>query len=246
MSNSELKGLAVNRFGYAVVVLLINTLLYADEPVPFVIQSAEDKFASAASTAEAAVAKAEAEAAKARKAAAEIRLKAYKDRLAEVTKTGDFDKAIAVKARIEQLEKDSETAMEKTDNGGSKPKRPRPKDAVKFGGHWYALINDKAPWHVAKRRCEDMGGHLVTIDTPAERIFVESLCTATEWTWAGGTDEIDEGHWVWINGKPITTTDWIEMDLSDEQHYLGFNRITKKWYDCNEEHRTNYVCEWDR
>lgn len=98
----------MSRPGCALVVILVSSVMYAADPSPFVLPSVEDKYASAASTAEAVVAKAEAEAAKLRKAAAEIRLKAYKDRLAEVTKSGDFDKALAVKARIEELEKELE------------------------------------------------------------------------------------------------------------------------------------------
>jgi Lectin C-type domain len=223
---------------FAVCLCLVRCAV-ADDVEPAILPSVESQYSAEAAKAEAEVARAETEAAKARKAAAATRLKAYKERLAEVTKAGDFDKAQAIKARIEQLEKEPESKPAKT------AKRPRPKDTVRFGGHTYALIKDPASWHVAKQRCEEMGGHLIVIDSSAEGAFFESLCTTTDWTWAGASDEETEGKWVWVTGKQLARTDWIAMDGSEEQHYLGFNRLSKKWHDCNEEHRVHFVCEWD-
>ena len=161
------------------------------EIAPFLLPSVEEKFASEAAKADAATAKAEQEATKAKKAAAEIRLKAYKDKLAEITKTGDFDKAQQVKARITQLENEPEGESHKPE----KPtKRPRPKDTVKFGGHTYALIKEPATWHVAKLRCEEMGGHLVCIESDKEAEFVSDLCAKGSY-WLGASDEEQEGAW---------------------------------------------------
>lgn len=77
--------------------------------------------------------------------ASQERVKALKSALADATKAGDFDAATELKTRLAEAES----------AGGVKP---RPKNTVKFGGHEYALIEDKATWHVAKRRCEEMGG----------------------------------------------------------------------------------------
>lgn len=83
------------------------------EVTPFLVPSLEEKFASEASKADAITTKAETEATKLKKLAAEVRLKGYKDKLAEITKTGDFDKAQQVKARITQLENDPEIESSK-------------------------------------------------------------------------------------------------------------------------------------
>lgn len=83
------------------------------EVTPFLVPSLEEKFVAEANKADAITAKAEAEATKLKKVAAEARLKGYKDKLAEITKTGDFDKAQQVKARITQLENDPELASSK-------------------------------------------------------------------------------------------------------------------------------------
>ena len=205
-------------------------ILLTQSATEFVIPAAEEKFAAD-------VGKAEADLAKIKQTAGAARLKVYKEKLSEATKAGDFDKATQIKARIEVLESEPEAKA---------IKRPRPKDTVRFDGHAYALIKEPVPWHVAKHRCEEMGGHLVTLESVPEATFAESLCTTTEWTWMGATDEEEEGRWIWVTGKPLGSTSWIEQDHSDEQHYLAFNRLTKKWYDCNEEHRVNFVCEWDK
>lgn len=255
VTDSQEKSFPDLRVGSAIYVgwltFLIATTAFAAEDtststnsvadiVPFLIPSLEDKFTAEAAKADTLITKAEAEATKVKRIAADARLKGYKDKLTEVTKTGDFDKAQQVKARITQLENGQE-------NESHRPsKRPRPKDTVRFGGHTYALVKEPVPWHVAKSRCEDMGGHLVVIDSVAEGSFVESLCTTTDWTWGGASDEESEGKWMWVTGKQMANSDWIAMDHSDEQHYLGYNRVGKKWHDCNEEHRTHFVCEWER
>lgn len=94
----------------------------APSVTPAILPSVEEKYSSEVAKAQALVDKAELELAKSRKLAAEARLKAYKDRLTEVTKSGDFDKAIAVKARIEQLEKEPEAILPQ--------KNPKPQTRV--------------------------------------------------------------------------------------------------------------------
>jgi hypothetical protein len=80
---------------------------------PFLVPALEEKYSTEASKADAIAAKAEAEATKTKRIAAEARLKGYKDKLTEITKTGDFDKAQQVKARITQLENEPEIESSK-------------------------------------------------------------------------------------------------------------------------------------
>jgi hypothetical protein len=207
---------------------------------PFLLPSVEEKFAADAAKADAATAKAEQEATKAKKAAAETRLKAYKDKLAEITKTGDFDKAQQVKARITQLENEPEGESHKPE----KPtKRPRPKDTVKFGGHTYALIKEPATWHVAKLRCEEMGGHLVCINNPKESEFVAKLCGGSLAA-IGISDEVDEGAFLNVDGS----TPMFHVAPVDSRqpldHWVSWDGGRFVVWQAGG--RGNYVCEWDR
>lgn len=190
------------------------------------LPAAEEKFAAE-------VAKADAESAKIKHAAAETRLKAYREALQSATKAGDFDKAMMLKARIEELEQEPEAAP---------LKRPRPKDVMRFQGHTYALVKDAVTWHVAKQRCEEMGGHLACMETPAEEHFVKQLCGQAN-VWVGATDEETEGVWKWCVGtSPVR----LKIALSDSafEHYLSL--FNGEWHDGPSGHRHHYVCEWDR
>ncbi|HEY4263367.1 MAG TPA: C-type lectin domain-containing protein [Schlesneria sp.] len=212
----------------------------APEIAPFLIPSVEEKFGSEAAKADAATAKAEQEATKAKKAASEVRLKAYKDKLAEITKTGDFDKAQQVKARITQLENEPEGESHKPE----KPtKRPRPKDTVKFGGHTYALIKEPATWHVAKHKCEEMGGHLVCLESLKEAEFVASLCKSTV-AWIGATDEVEEGKWRWVNGSDAPMPPNAINGDNGLSHSLCCDKGVLN--DGSAGERFGFICEWER
>jgi Lectin C-type domain len=216
--------------------LICCTAAAAEDAAPFLLPSVEDTFSSESAKGDALVAKAEAEAAALRKTAAANRLKAYKARLAEVTKAGDFDKAQAVKARIEQLESEPESKPAKP------AKRPRPKDTVRFGGHSYALIKELATWHVAKQRCEEMGGHLVCINNGKESAFVAALCDK-QLVSIGATDELDGVSLINVDGTapafhvPLPTKmpleHWVMWDGSRFLIWQAGGMAA-------------YVCEWDR
>lgn len=198
-------------------------------PSTFTIQSAEEKYSQEA-------AKAESESAKILKTAAAARLKAYKDKLVEVTKAGDFDKATGIKARIDELEQEPE----------SQPiKRPRPKDVVKFNGHTYALIRETATWHVAKQRCDEMGGHLVCMETPKEIAFVADMCNrASLDAWVGITKE--EGAWKWVTGQPATIPGAAVDNAGDIEHHIHWSTGIRNWNDGPAGWKFGYVVEWDK
>ena len=150
--------------------------------------------------------------------ASQDRVKALKSALTEATKSGDFDSATELKARI--------TAAEAA--GGV---RQKPKDTVKFGGHEYALIKDPVTWHTAKRRCEEMGGHLATIESQAENDGLLALCRASkQCVWIGATDEAVEGTWAWLNGTPVTIA-FNHDNAGDAEHCLTFHFELNRWED---------------
>lgn len=221
----------MNRLASVVVFACLMVNVQADETEPFVLPAVEERYASESTKLDATVAKS-------KKTAADARLKAYKDALVQATKSGDFDKAQAVKARIEQLEKEPDTEPVKA------PKKPRPKDTVKFGGHSYALIKEPATWHVAQRRCEEMGGHLLVIDNLPESQFAIRLADGST-AWVGATDEEAEGKWVWVNGRDNGYFPPHQINSDDgASHFLAVYR--NEWHDMAVGQRQIYICEWDR
>lgn len=164
--------------------------------------------------------------------ATQERVKVLKTALADATKAGDFDAATEIKSRLAA----AETA------GGV---RARPKNVVKFGGHEYALIEEKATWHVAKRLCEEMGGHLATIETAAEKAGLADLCRHAQATaWVGASDEDAEGQWKWITGKPLDF-EFRHDNANDQEHCMIFWVPSGDWDDNPSSSRSVFVCEWD-
>ncbi len=165
--------------------------------------------------------------------AASDRVKVLKQLQTEATKAGDLDGATEIKVRVAAAEAD----------GGI---RSKPKDVVKFGGHEYAIINEKAPWHVAKRICEEMGGHLATLETPAEWEGVADLCRKANATaWLGASDEVTEGKWIWVTGKPVES-EFRADDAGGAEHAMVFLTTTGAYDDNNSDYRHIFVCEWDK
>lgn len=186
-------------------------------------------------TFEAALRVAEDVATRAKRDAAAARLKTYKSQLALATKSGDFDKATAIKAAIEVMEADPEGI------------RPKPKDVLKFEGHSYALIRDPVTWHIAKRRCEDMGGYLACLESPKEIAFIaNALKVAGADAWIGCSDEEKEGAWTWVNGKPASLPGANPDNAHGAEHHMHWNKGLSTWHDYPAGVRIFYVCEWNQ
>ncbi|MDB5339705.1 MAG: hypothetical protein JWN70_5324 [Planctomycetaceae bacterium] len=161
------------------------------------------------------------------------RLKLLKTALADATKAGDFDAATAIKERVAAVE---------TDVVGS---RPKPKNTVKIAGHEYALVEEKATWHVAKQICEEMGGHLATINSQDESRQLLALCkTFSVDVWMGETDEKQEGKWQGVDGSTLMA-DFSPSNGGGFEHYMFYEDNLGNWDDGNGGVRLAFVCEWD-
>src|SRR5207248_589334 len=79
---------------------------------------------------------------------------------------------------------------------------PNPPGSVSFNGHNYLFVSTLTTWNLARDYCASLGGHLVTITSPAENTFVQNLAGAGD-KWMGLTDSAVEGTFVWITGEPV-------------------------------------------
>ncbi|NBN98931.1 MAG: hypothetical protein EBV19_06780 [Flavobacteriia bacterium] len=85
--------------------------------------------------------------------------------------------------------------------------------AGNLNGHGYEIIPTPMPWHLAKKKANDLGGYLVTISSTEENEFVISLINkATKGEmceiWIGFNDERNEGDWKWVNDEKATYNFW--------------------------------------
>nr|XP_034320345.1 galactose-specific lectin nattectin-like [Crassostrea gigas] len=75
----------------------------------------------------------------------------------------------------------------------------------------YLLNNTRASWSEAQANCTIKGGKLAEIESPEENNFIMSLVekVSYETVWLGGTDQEEEGSWIWQTTKePITYEAW--------------------------------------
>ncbi len=181
------------------------------------------------------ITKAQSEFDRAKAKAMEVRQKAYRDALAAATRAGDFDTAAAIKLAISEFEV----------NGELVTKRSKPKDLVKFEEHEYAVIREPLSWHIAKRVCEEMGGHLATINSTREQEFLVKTCLAAKTEcWLGATDEHEEGKWLWVDGSIADSTKFEVDNYNGSEHsiYCALDGVFRDMYSGK---RYAYVCEWD-
>jgi hypothetical protein len=82
---------------------------------------------------------------------------------------------------------------------------------VVYEDHTYVLL-DTATWTQSEQQAVALGGHLVTINDAAENAWVLDTFVTTPGRsiglWLGLTDQDVEGTFVWVNGEPVTYTNW--------------------------------------
>ena len=87
-----------------------------------------------------------------------------------------------------------------------------PAAVLSHGGHYYELATNRVTWHVAKTNAQDLGGHLVIVDSEAENQFIYDAITnaGVDQVWLGATDEDVEGTWRWVDGSLLSSgyTKW--------------------------------------
>lgn len=139
-------------------------------------------------------------------------------------------------------------------------------EKLSFGGHQYQLFDgDDIRWMDAKKKCEKIGGHLVTITSADEQQFIEQLIDEGEKTfyWIGATDSGREpNNYYWVTGETFDYQNWQqgqpdngEWGAGEYEDFAGilrtgdnlFGGLAHTWNDFRENPRDShgYICEWD-
>lgn len=104
-------------------------------------------------------------------------------------------------------------------------------------------------WMMAKKDCEDMGAHLVVINSEEEMIFIEKFSYASL-IWIGLTDM--DGTWKWVDGTSYASTvkfwqfsqpdNWSGHENGENEDCATILPV-RKWNDDNCSRRIPYICE---
>src|SRR5204862_3762224 len=87
--------------------------------------------------------------------------------------------------------------------------------AAVFNGHTYRVVasDTVVPWTAAQAAAQSAGGHLATVNSPAEQSFLESLLTSAgaptgAYSLGGRVTSTQPLTFGWITGEPFSYTHW--------------------------------------
>ncbi len=133
------------------------------------------------------------------------------------------------------------------------PPPPRPDEGdkgdniIRFQGHGYRLVKDRTSWQRAKEKCEQMGGHLICIESGEELAFAKKLSSGRR-LWVGAR-HTGNGQWLWLNGLPLPHGEpfWQRGDPTGDrgEDYATMMKDGMKDAQGNNNSVTGYICEWD-
>ncbi|XP_049451081.1 CD209 antigen-like protein E isoform X2 [Epinephelus fuscoguttatus] len=117
-----------------------------------------------------------------------------------------------------------------------------------FSGACYLLSSGKGSWDEGRKDCRGRGADLVAIDSSAEQEFLNKF-TQT-YAWIGLTDRVKEGTWKWIDGTPLTLSNW-EVNQPDNgggnprfgEEDCVHIRPDSEWNDRSCETSMRWICE---
>lgn len=133
-----------------------------------------------------------------------------------------------------------------------------PADSRTFDGRYYKIYDTGYRWDDVESLCESYGGHLLTITSEEESIFVkEYLQEGTKRCyWLGANDVEEEGTFVWVTGEPFEFTDWAPGEPNNDgaEDYLEIETWNQhRWNDGEvdgdfgnySQDNHGFICEWE-
>ena len=133
-------------------------------------------------------------------------------------------------------------------------------EATIFAGNLYKVFDIPTHWFEAYDICDSLGGHLATITTSNEQLFIESMISkgedevgTREWIneegcWLGAIKNTD--GWEWVTGEVFDYVNWDQQEPTNDSTswFLGINGYGE-WHDCVYTHNGStglkFICEWE-
>ena len=123
-------------------------------------------------------------------------------------------------------------------------------NGAKYNEHIYVLFADETSWFEAYGRCEALGGHLATITSEEEQMFVTSYLRAnncTSKTWLGGYS--DGKQWHWVTDELFDYTSWGQGEPSNgggREWFMELNYDNNwQWNDISLMGLRFFICEFE-
>jgi cysteine-rich repeat protein len=124
--------------------------------------------------------------------------------------------------------------------------------------YWvHSGLLDDTSFSGAVDKCQNDGGHLVTVSSDAENAFVRGVHDQDKWIGARddrGQKDTGAGTYAWITGEPFTYTNWAGGEPNAAKFMCWFDQCYEhcaiqkpdgSWNDWNCDADVDVVCEWD-
>lgn len=109
--------------------------------------------------------------------------------------------------------------------------------------HFYYHYSGTQTWGTAQANCVALGGHLAVIPDATTNIYLTRNLNGNT-THIGFTDQVTEGNFQWVNGIPVTYTNWSpgEPNNSGNEDF-GTMNSAGFWNDVNGSAPLNFYLE---
>ncbi|KAM4581347.1 brevican core protein [Odontesthes bonariensis] len=116
----------------------------------------------------------------------------------------------------------------------------------KFQGFCYRHFSKQQSWEAAEQHCRMCGGHLLSVMTPEEQVYINDKYK--EYQWIGLNDRTIEGDFHWSDGNPLLYVNWNKAQ-PDSYFLSGEDCVVMVWHDggrwsdvpCN--YHLSYTCK---
>lgn len=163
--------------------------------------------------------------------------------------------AVNVEEVVRQFQQEAIVALDANAKAPAPP--PPDNNIVVFNGHRYRLVEEHLSWDDAKKRCEEMGGHLLVIDDRNEQEFIQSALRKfreANQKLPEGTDvwmglyKNKEKKWMAVTGKEQVYTKWYVLEPRDWFTHTRFSIVHESWItgEPTRKEKTFFICEWEQ
>ncbi|XP_072333685.1 CD209 antigen-like protein D [Scyliorhinus torazame] len=106
----------------------------------------------------------------------------------------------------------------------------------------YKFSKEKKNWKESKQECEFLNSRLIIINTPEDQKFAEKFHKQYP-CWIGLTDQENEGNWTWVDGTPLSFSQWLDGEPNNAGDEDCAVLKSGRWNDRKCNYLFHFICQ---